>query len=72
MNCVNSFAFDFGGGKPARRLGIDFHAVNGTLFTNYNKDEVVPTATHSAVVSVDPASGRATAVKRLTISRNEN
>jgi metallophosphoesterase (TIGR00282 family) len=27
---------------------------------------------HSVVVSVDPASGRATAVKRLTISRNEN
>ena len=27
MNCANSFAFDFGRGKPARRLGIYFHAV---------------------------------------------
>jgi predicted dehydrogenase len=42
MNCANSFAFDFGRGKPARRLGIYFHAVNGTLFTNYGKHEVVP------------------------------
>ncbi len=42
MNCANSFAFDFGRGKPARRLGIYFHAVNGTLFTDYNKYEIVP------------------------------
>ena len=42
MNCANSFAFDFGRGKPARRLGIYFHAVNGTLFTDYSKHEIVP------------------------------
>jgi hypothetical protein len=42
MNCANSFAFDFGRGKPDRRLGIYFHGVNGTLFTNYGKHEVVP------------------------------
>jgi len=42
MNCANSFAFDFGRGKPARRLGIYFHAVNGTLFTDYSKHQVVP------------------------------
>ncbi len=42
MSCCNSFAFDFGRGKPARRLGIYFHAVNGTLFTDYSKHEVVP------------------------------
>ncbi len=42
MNCANSFAFDFGRGKPARRLGIYFHAVNGTLFTDYNRHEIVP------------------------------
>lgn len=42
MNCANSFAFDFGRGKPERRLGIYFHAVNGTLFTDYDKYEVVP------------------------------
>ncbi len=42
MNCANSFAFDFGRGKPARRLGIYFHGVNGTLFTDYGKHEIVP------------------------------
>ena len=42
MSMCNSFAFDFGRGKPARRLGIYFHAVNGTLFTDYSKYEVVP------------------------------
>lgn len=42
MNCANSFAFDFGRGKPARRLGIYFHGVNGTLFTDYSKHEIVP------------------------------
>lgn len=42
MNCANSFAFDFGRGEPARRLGIYFHAVNGTLFTDYGKHQVVP------------------------------
>ena len=38
----NSFAFDFGRGTPARRLGIYFHALRGTLFTDYGKHEVVP------------------------------
>jgi predicted dehydrogenase len=42
MNCANSFAFDFGRGKPDRRLGIYFHALNGTLFTDYSKYEIVP------------------------------
>jgi predicted dehydrogenase len=42
MSLCNSFAFDFGRGEPARRLGIYFHALNGTLFTNYNRHEVVP------------------------------
>jgi predicted dehydrogenase len=42
MNCANSFAFDFGRGKPARRLGIYFHGVNGTLYSDYNRHEVVP------------------------------
>jgi predicted dehydrogenase len=42
MNCANSFAFDFGRGRPERRLGIYFHGLNGTLFANYNKYEVVP------------------------------
>jgi hypothetical protein len=42
MNCANSFGFDFGRGKPARRLGIYFHGLNGTLFTDYKQHEVVP------------------------------
>ena len=41
MSCCNSFAFDFGRGTPARRLGIYFHAVNGTLLTDYEKHEIV-------------------------------
>ncbi len=42
MSMCNSFAFDFGRGEPARRLGIYFHAVNGTLFANYSGCEIVP------------------------------
>jgi len=42
MSICNSFAFDFGRGSPARRLGIYFHALRGTLFTDYGKHEVVP------------------------------
>lgn len=42
MSLCNSFAFDFGRGTPRRRLGIYFHALNGTLFADYNKHEVVP------------------------------
>lgn len=42
MSTVNSFAFDFGRGKPARRLGIYFHGLRGTLFANYGMHEVVP------------------------------
>jgi hypothetical protein len=42
MNTGNSFAFDFGRGEPARRLGIYFHALNGTLYSNYQTHEVVP------------------------------
>jgi predicted dehydrogenase len=38
----NSFAFDFGRGRPERRLGVYFHAVNGTLFSDYGKHEIVP------------------------------
>ncbi|MCU0963105.1 MAG: Gfo/Idh/MocA family oxidoreductase [Pirellulaceae bacterium] len=42
MSVVNSFGFDFGRGEPARRLGIYFHAVNGTLFADYGMHQVVP------------------------------
>lgn len=42
MSMVNSFGFDFGRGSPARRLGIYFHGVNGTLFADYSRHEVVP------------------------------
>jgi len=42
MSLVNSFAFDFGRGEPARRLGIYFHGVNGTLYANYGMHQIVP------------------------------
>src|SRR5690606_20524495 len=34
--------FDFGRGVPDRRLGIYFHGLRGTLFSDYSKHEVVP------------------------------
>ncbi|MBP7053927.1 MAG: Gfo/Idh/MocA family oxidoreductase [Phycisphaerae bacterium] len=42
MSLVNSFAFDFGRGTPARRLGIYFHGLNGTLYSDYGTHEIVP------------------------------
>jgi len=42
MSAINSFAYDFGSGKPARRLGIYFFGSSGTLYANYGKHEVVP------------------------------
>ncbi|MEW6156148.1 MAG: Gfo/Idh/MocA family oxidoreductase, partial [Verrucomicrobiota bacterium] len=42
MGCANSFGFDFGRGQPGRRLGIYFHALNATLFANYDRYEIVP------------------------------
>ena len=41
MSAVSSFGFDFGRGSLSRRLGIYFHGVDGTLFTDYGKHEVV-------------------------------
>lgn len=41
MSVVNSFGFDFGRGEPARRLGIYFHALNGTLLADYGMHQVV-------------------------------
>lgn len=40
MSMANSFAFDFGRGDIARRLGIYFHGVNGTLYSGYDKHEI--------------------------------
>ena len=42
MSMINSFAYDFGSGTPARRLGIYFFGSAGTLWANYSKHEVVP------------------------------
>jgi len=38
---VNSFGFDFGRGSRDRRLGVYFHGVRGTLFSDYGRHEVV-------------------------------
>jgi len=42
MSCCSSFAFDFGRGTPARRLGIYFHGLYGTLIADYGRCEIVP------------------------------
>jgi len=42
MSTINSFAYDFGSGKPARRLGIYFFGSKATLWSNYSKHEIVP------------------------------
>jgi predicted dehydrogenase len=40
---TNSYGFDFHGEpKPQRRLGIYFHATNGTLFADYGMHKIVP------------------------------
>ncbi len=39
---VNSYGFDLGSGHPARRLGIYFHGVDGTLYCDYGMYKVVP------------------------------
>lgn len=42
MSAINSFAYDFGSGTPARRLGIYFFGSKGTLYASYGNHEVVP------------------------------
>lgn len=43
MSLVNSYGFDLEGEPvPRRRLGIYFHGLNGTLYANYDKHEIVP------------------------------
>ncbi|MBN1588693.1 MAG: Gfo/Idh/MocA family oxidoreductase [Pirellulales bacterium] len=42
MSTVNSFGFDFGRGKPSRRLGVYFQGGRGTMYCDYRKHEVVP------------------------------
>ncbi|HJP02356.1 MAG TPA: Gfo/Idh/MocA family oxidoreductase [Planctomycetota bacterium] len=42
MSLVNSFGFDFGRGSLDRRLGIYFMGVDGTLFSDYGRHEIVP------------------------------
>ncbi|MBK8975623.1 MAG: Gfo/Idh/MocA family oxidoreductase [Planctomycetes bacterium] len=53
---TNSFAFDFGRGSLARRLGIYFHGTDGTLFTDYGRHEVVPEGDRLADPSPPPES----------------
>jgi predicted dehydrogenase len=43
MSLTNSYGFDFLRGQESRRrLGIYFHGVNGTLYTDYNSHNVLP------------------------------
>ena len=62
MSICNSFAFDFGRGVPDRRLGIYFHGLRGTLFSNYTMHEGVPEGdllkdTAAPPVSLPPSPG---------------
>ena len=62
MSLVNSFAFDFGRGEPARRIGMYFHGVNGTMYANYEMYKVVPEGDRMnglkpPVVSISPSPG---------------
>lgn len=41
MSLVNSFGFDFGRGTRDRRLGVYFHGVNATLYSDYDEHKVV-------------------------------
>lgn len=56
MSMCNSFAFDFGRGVPDRRLGIYFHGLRGTLYSNYSMHEVVPEGDLLEDVSPPPES----------------
>jgi len=43
QSSTNSYGFDFLRGQESRRrLGIYFHGVNGTLFTDYNSHTILP------------------------------
>jgi predicted dehydrogenase len=43
MSTTNSYGFDFLRGQESRRrLGIYFHGVNGTLYTDYSTHEILP------------------------------
>jgi len=43
MSLTNSYGFDFLRGQESRRrLGIYFHGVNGTLYTDYNSHKILP------------------------------
>lgn len=43
MSLTNSYGFDFLRGQESRRrLGIYFHGVNGTLYTDYDSHKVLP------------------------------
>ena len=62
MSLTNSFAFDFGRGSPARRLGVYFHGVNGTLFCDYRTYQIVPEGSmlediHPPKPSIPPSPG---------------
>lgn len=56
MSLCNSFAFDFGRGTRARRLGIYFQGVNGTLLADYNQHEIVPEGNFLTEVEAPPES----------------
>jgi len=54
---ANSYGFDFEGDPaPRRRLGMYFHGVNGTLYSDYGTHSVVPEGDRMVGVEPPPAS----------------
>jgi hypothetical protein len=63
MSPCSSLGSGFGGGTPARRLGICFRALNGTLCADDGKCEIVPDGTMldgaaAPLQSIPPSPGR--------------
>lgn len=57
MSLTNSYGFDFLRGQESRRrLGIYFHGVNGTLYTDYNSHQVLPEGNRMEGMQTPPAS----------------
>jgi len=53
---ANSYGFDLGSGTPARRLGIYFHGVNGTMYSNYGMHKIVPEGNRMEGMETPPKS----------------
>jgi predicted dehydrogenase len=57
LSLTNSYGFDFLRGQESRRrLGIYFHGVNGTLYTDYDNHKVLPEGNRMDGMQTPPSS----------------